>query len=173
MYITIVSSRFTFLNTVCAKMSRSRKWVKNRHSRPSSSRPRLRLAPPTSPSHSRHLRRNSPQLSNSSRSQRRLTARLELHSYSCYCSSSWHATYSPIASPRAILTFSLGSCKVSQKRHHPLPIQTITSAGSTGKTFGAYIPTWTTNASLLSQNRFEFNVYHDATQRIFSLAAII
>ena len=154
-------------------MSRSRKWVNNHHSRPSSSPLRLRPAPPTSPSPSKHLRKNPPQLSNSSRSQRRSTARLELHSYSCYCSLSWPATYSPIAWPRAILIFNLASCKVSQKRHHPPPIPTITSAGSTGKTFGAYIPTWTTNASLLSQNRFELNVYHDATQRTFPLAAII
>ena len=146
-------------------MSRFRKWARNRHSRPSSSRPRLRPAPPISLSPLWHLRRNPPQPSDSSRSQRRSTSRLELHSCSCYCCLSWHATCSPIALPHAVLIFSLASCKASQKRHHLPPIRIITSVGSTGRTFGVYIPTWTTNASLLSQNRFELNVYHDATQR--------
>ena len=153
-------------------MSRSRKWVINRHFRPSSSRPRLHLAPPTSPSPFWHLRRNSLQLSDSPRSQHRSTSRLEVHSCSCYCSLSWHATYSRIVLPRAILISSLASCKMSRKRHHLPSIRTLTLAGLTGKTFGVYIPTWMTNASLLSQNRFELNVYHDATQRTFSLAGI-
>src|SRR6266851_5487354 len=47
-------------------------------------------------------------------------------------------------------------------------MRVIISAGSTGKRFGVYrLPTSTTNASLSSLNRLEFNVYHDVTQRIF------